>query len=155
MQTDNEAVKLRPVVRFREFPFGTMSDPSMREFMAALPRENEAEVVAYLKSGLILAYPMGADLLDWFDRPARANPTVEGKALGGTTPMTDGQWFWYAGLIAFIEKYHVRLPDEFVEHARQQGWCVNKEAVPRRRYDYSYFPTAAIASANIAEQTEP
>jgi hypothetical protein len=139
MITEEAVVKLKPVVRFKEFPFGTVTDPSMREFMAPEPWEDQDQVVAYLRSGLILAYPMGADLMDWFDRPNRANPLIEGQCLGGVTPLTDGEWFWPAGLVYFIEKYNVRVPQEFLEHAARHNWRVNKEVVPRRRYDFSYF----------------
>jgi hypothetical protein len=142
MSAEEIAVKLKPVVRFREFPFGTACDPSLREFMAPAPWQNQDRIVSYLRSGLILAYPMGADLMDWLDRSYRANPLVEGQPLGGATPLTDGTWFWYAGLIYFMERYNVRVPQEFVEHASQQGWWVNKDTVPRRRYDFSYFEAA-------------
>jgi hypothetical protein len=64
MLTEEITVKLKPVVRFREFPFGISSDPSLREFMATEPWENQDNVLSYLRSGLILAYPMGADLMD-------------------------------------------------------------------------------------------
>jgi hypothetical protein len=132
-------VMLTPVVRFREFPFGTIHDPSMRDCMSAQPWENQANVLQYLRSGLILGVNMGADLTDWFDPPAKANPIVEGRRRGGVTEMTDGIWFWYAGLIHFIEKYNVRVPAAFVEHAAQQNWCVDKARIPVCRYDFSYF----------------
>jgi hypothetical protein len=138
MQTEEVAVKLKPVVRFREFPFGTSNDPSMKEFMAPTPWPRQEKVLEYLRSGLILAYPMGADLMDWFDRPNRANPLIAGKPLGGVTPLTDGEWFWNAGLIHFIERYNVRVPDEFIEHAARNNWIVNQAAVPRQLYDFSY-----------------
>jgi hypothetical protein len=131
---------LKPVVRFREFPFGTIKDVSMRGFMAAEPWENQDRVVAYLRSGVILAYPMGADLMDWFDKPNRANPLIDGKQLGGATPLTDGEWWWPAGLIHFIQKYNVRVPAEFIEHAAQQNWRVDQNAVSRCHYDFSYSP---------------
>src|SRR5947209_17247609 len=110
----------------------------MREFMAPAPWPGQDKVLNYLRSGLILAYPMGADLMDWFDRPNRANPLIGGKPLGGVTPLTDGEWFWNAGLIHFVEKYNVRLPDNFIEHAAQNKWTVNKDAVPHQHYDFSY-----------------
>jgi hypothetical protein len=138
MNTEEVTFRLKPVVRFREFPFGTAKDPSMREFIETSPREDQDKVLAYLRSGLILAYPMGADLLDWFDRPSRANPLIDDQRLGGVTPMTDGVWFWHAGLIHFVERYNVRLPDEFMVHAAAQNWVVDREAIPHRLYDYSY-----------------
>jgi hypothetical protein len=90
MVEQDVVVKLRPVVRFREFPFGTREDVSMRAFMAPWPWEDQDKALAYLRSGKILAYPMGADLVDWFDRPNRANPTIDSQCVGGTTPLTDG-----------------------------------------------------------------
>jgi hypothetical protein len=129
-------VKLKPVARFREFPFGTANDPSMRDSTAAEPWEDQDKVLGYLRSGAIVAHPMGADLTDWFDRPSRANPVIDGKPLGGVTPLTDGEWFWPAGLIHFIEKYNVRVPREFVEHAARRGWTVRADDVPRCHYDF-------------------
>jgi hypothetical protein len=110
----------------------------MRDFMAAVPWEKQGQVLAYLRSGYILGYPMGGDLPDWFDNSQRANPVIEGRQVGGATPMTDGIWFWPAGLISFIEKYNVRVPQEFIEHAAASGWCVDREAVSRGSYEYDY-----------------
>jgi hypothetical protein len=141
-------VKLKPVVRFREFPFGTVDDPSMREAMSPQPRENEANVLAYLRSGLIYALPMGAGLMDWFDPPQQANVFLDGERVGGVTPLTDGVWFWHAGLIHFVEKYHVRVPDELIAHAASRGWRVDRDAVPRVAYDDSYFDAPADVAAH-------
>jgi hypothetical protein len=136
-------VMLKPVVRFREFPFGTASDPSMRAAMSPQPWEHQEKILEYLRSGLVLGVTMGADLTDWFDPPSKANPMVEGRSLGGTTQMTDGVWFWYAGLICFIEKYNVRVPEEFVQHAARNGWRVDRERIPSHRYECSYFEAAS------------
>jgi hypothetical protein len=138
MTAEEVVIKLKPVTHYREFPFGTGKDPSMREAMAPEPWENQDKVLDYLRSGMIIAYPMGADLLDWFDRPNRANPLIDGERVGGVTPLTDGEWFWPAGLIHFIEKYNVRLPAEFLEHVASRNWTLRKGDVPRCRYDFSY-----------------
>jgi hypothetical protein len=141
---EQRTIDLKPVVRFREFPFGTGNDPSMRESMSEQPWPDQERVLEYLRSGRVLALTMGADLTDWFDRPARANPVIDGQVEGGTTPMSDGVWFWYAGLIHFVEKYNVRLPEEFVRHAAGQGWRMNQPLEQGRRYRYSYFPEEAV-----------
>jgi hypothetical protein len=133
-------VNLKPVVHFREFPFGTSTDPSMREAMNERPWPDQENVLRYLRSGHRLAITMGADLTDWFDRPRKANPVIDGQVEGGATPLGDGVWFWYAGLIYFVEKYNVRLPDEFVRHAADQGWQVTRPLDAGVRYAYSYFP---------------
>jgi hypothetical protein len=132
------ATKLKAVVHYREFPFGTASDPSMRQFMAAEPWEHQAEVLSYLRSGYVLGIPMSADLPDWFDSSERANPMIDGRREGGVTPMTDGVWFWPAGLIHFIEKYNVCVPQEFIDHAASQGWRVNRALVSQGSYEYDY-----------------
>jgi hypothetical protein len=132
------ATKLKAVVHFREFPFGTIADPSMRQFMAKDPWEHQAEVLAYLRSGHVLGLPMSADLPDWFDPSARANPAIESGHKGGVTPMTDGVWFWPAGLIHFIEKYNVRVPQEFIDHAASHAWRVDRASVSQGFYEYDY-----------------
>lgn len=131
-------VKLRPVVHYREFPFGTSHDPSMRQFMSPEPWEYQADVLAYLRSGYILGLPMGADLPDWFDASDRANPLIEGRREGGATPMTDGVWFWPAGLIHFIEKYNVRVPQEFIDHAKSRAWRIDRASLSQGSYEYDY-----------------
>jgi hypothetical protein len=132
-------IRLKPVVRFREFPFGTAQDPSMHEAMSARPWQDQEHVLDYLRSGLILGVTLGADLTDWFDPPHRANPWIEARVVGGTTEMTDGTWFWYAGLIHFLGRYNVRVPEAFVHHAARQNWRVPKAAVSAVRYECSYF----------------
>jgi hypothetical protein len=59
---DLVAVKLKPVVHFREFPFGISTDPRMTEFMAERPGANQDKVLEYLRSGHVLALTRGADL---------------------------------------------------------------------------------------------
>jgi hypothetical protein len=89
---------------------------------------------------------MGADLTDWLDRSRKANPVIDGRAEGGTTEMTDGTWFWYAGLIYFIERYNLRVPEEFVQHAARNNWHVDRERIPPTLYDCSYLgePAASV-----------
>ena len=52
---EQTVVKLKPVVHFREFPFGTLADPSIREFMENRPWPNQEKVLQYLRSGHVLA----------------------------------------------------------------------------------------------------
>jgi hypothetical protein len=137
-------ILLRPVVRFREFPFGTATDASLRDFLAEAPWPHQEEVLAYLRSGLVLGVTMGADLTDWLDPSHKANPLIEGRPEGGTTEMTDGTWFWYAGLIYFVEKYNLRLAEEFIQHAARNNWRVDRERIPVANYDCSYFAAADV-----------
>jgi len=131
-------VKLKPLIQCREFPFGMIHDPSMRELMTPQPWEHQAEIVEYLRSGYIVGIVMGGGLRDWFNPSRDADPIIEGRIVGGVTPMTDGVWFWPAGLICFVERYNVRLPQEFIAHAASHGWRIDKEAVSQGSYDYDY-----------------
>jgi hypothetical protein len=132
-------VKLKPVVHFQEYPFGIATDPSMRDFMAERPWMNQDKVLEYLRSGHVLALTMGADLTDWCDRPHKANPVINGQTEGGTMALTDGEWFWYAGLIHYVERYNLRLPEEFTQHASEKHWRVSEELEKNCRYVWSYF----------------
>lgn len=142
---DATAIQLRNVVRFRDYPFGLRDDPSMRDSMTAAPWLDESNVLAYLRSGYLIGVVMGGHLPDWYDPDSSADPIIDGERRGGVTPMTDGVWFWPAGLIYFIERYHVRVPEEFVEHARLNAWRVDREQVAGREYDaFLYFDDARV-----------
>jgi hypothetical protein len=132
-------VRLRLVVRFREFPFGTVGDPSLCEFVSERPWQDQENVLSYLRSGYVFAIPIGGGARDHIDPSQRANPVVDGRGLAGCTEMTDGEWFWYAALIHYVERYNLRLPEEFVECARRHGWRVHKDGLPPARYEWSYF----------------
>lgn len=132
-------INLKPVVRYREFPFGITTDPSMTTGMASTPQAHQEKILQYLSSGHIIGYPMGAGLVDWFDKTSKANVCIQGKWMGGTTPMSDGIWFWYAGLIHFVEKYNVAVCQEFVEHAASQDWRIPQLQVRPQELAYSYF----------------
>lgn len=132
-------VKLTPVVRFREFPFGALGDPSMRGYTQPTRWTNQEEVLSYLRSGHILAVTMGATLIDCLDSARQVDVVIDGSPVGGATPMTDGDWFWYSGLIYFVQRYNLLLPTRFVESARAKNWKVDAELVQNCDYDYSYF----------------
>ncbi|MBW2240777.1 MAG: hypothetical protein JRH01_02230 [Deltaproteobacteria bacterium] len=40
----------------------------------------------------------------------------------GTSDLSDGVWLWPEGLAHYVARHGVRLPDEFVEHARSNGF---------------------------------
>jgi hypothetical protein len=132
------ATRLQPLVQFREFPFGTADDPSMRDSFSPGPWQMQDKALAYLRAGHVLAVLMGADLADPFDPSARANPVIDGKVEGGATPMTDGTWLWPAALIYFIEQYNLRVPHEFIDHAAASGWRVDRQVVSQGLYEYDY-----------------
>jgi len=146
--TTVETVLVRPVVRFREFPFGTRGDPSIVEFTSEQPQVHQRDLLRYLRSGLITGIAMGGSLPDYIDRSKKADATIDGKMMGelpaspglwgGVNEMTDGEWGWHVALIYYVENYNVRLPEEFIKHARRHHWQVNHDAVPASNYVFDY-----------------
>jgi hypothetical protein len=49
----------------------------------------------------------------------------------GDRDLTDGVWVWPEGLAHYVETHSVRLPDEFIDHMRSQGWRVPTESIIR------------------------
>ena len=49
----------------------------------------------------------------------------------GDRDLTDGVWVWPEGLAHYVEKHFVRLPDEFIDHVRSQGWRVTAQPITR------------------------
>jgi len=43
----------------------------------------------------------------------------------GSRDLTDGTWMWPEGLAHYVEAHDVALPDDFVQHARKQGWKIS------------------------------
>lgn len=65
-----------------------------------------AEVVEYLKHG----EP------DWICMGIYNHPFVEGKRLCGPYRYNDGVYRWDRDLWLYVSKYHVELPQDFIEH---------------------------------------
>jgi hypothetical protein len=47
-----------------------------------------------------------------------------GCGVNGTIEQTDGVFVWPEGLAHYVEVHSVRLPEEFVEHARARGFAI-------------------------------
>jgi hypothetical protein len=52
--------------------------------------------------------------------------TKDSRPIAPLATLTDGVWVWPADLAYYIETYHVRLPDEFAEHAASNSWIPPK-----------------------------
>jgi hypothetical protein len=105
-------VKWKQVGLFREIFPGEQSFPSMIPFLGTVPQEDEALITAYLKNG------RGTEassriVVDAFD---------VSKKIGLLAIQTDDVWNWPNVLAYYVETYHCRLPEEFVEHMRKRGW---------------------------------
>ncbi|MCY1045330.1 hypothetical protein OV208_28700 [Corallococcus sp. bb12-1] len=74
---------------------------------------DELRILQYLRSGSIVAVAPGIcrDVLD----PRR--PFLDRPVL-----LTDGVHSWLGELAHYVARYHVRLPEEWVEHMRRHHW---------------------------------
>ncbi len=111
--------RLRSYGFFRDLPFGEAGEPSLMEAIGSTPVADERRIVDYLRSGLQYALVPGVtvDVLAP-DRPA----------LGPLRYITDGEWLWRSDLAHYVERYHCRVVDEFVEHMKAQNWLPPTEA---------------------------
>jgi hypothetical protein len=78
--------------------------------------EDKPKIVKYLRSGVRWNAFMGHSYCRFEGGP----PDKE----MGSADLTDGVWLWPEGLHVYVERYHVRLPDEFVEHMRRNGFRI-------------------------------
>ncbi|MEE1930954.1 hypothetical protein V1J52_22710 [Streptomyces sp. TRM 70351] len=44
--------------------------------------------------------------------------------IGGDSIVTDGEWVWRRDLGFYVRRYHVRLPEEFLNRVRSFGYTV-------------------------------
>jgi hypothetical protein len=46
-----------------------------------------------------------------------------GCGVNGCTERSDGVWLWPEGLAHYVQHHDVRLPEEFLSHVRNRGYC--------------------------------
>lgn len=104
---------LKNVGYFKELHHGDPNGPSLREAVRAKAAPAEDRLAAYLKQGGVLATTGStvSDVLSDDDAP-----------IARLEILTDGEWNWPADLAYYVERYHVRLPEEFVEHVASRDW---------------------------------
>jgi hypothetical protein len=78
-------------------------------------------VLAYLRAGRVWISFNGWSY-------CRFGCGIDPRALGDSD-LTDGEWVWPEGLAHYAETHSVRLPDEFIDRMRSQGWRVPTEPI--------------------------
>jgi hypothetical protein len=110
--------RLRAVGFYKEFG-GSESEisqlPSLRDCVAEDPQPDEDKILQYLRTGRGYA-GRGSYEKDVLDPGARYGLVAD--------LLTDGVYLWRADLAYYVAKYHVRLPEDFLAHARAQNWTV-------------------------------
>ncbi|MFD0884583.1 hypothetical protein ACFQ08_08455 [Streptosporangium algeriense] len=88
---------------------------TIRDFVRDIPEPDEENVIRYLVGGHELFSVMGV------------NKDVLGsdyEILAGDSIMSDGEWVWRKGLWFYLSRYHVELPEDFLEKVRSCGYEV-------------------------------
>lgn len=106
-------MRLRLVGFFRELRHGMRTGPSLADSVRSQAAEDEEKMVRYLKLSPTFAAsgPLVDDVLD-----------SSNKEIAPLETATDGQWMWPRDLAYYVERYHVELPTEFVNHMRGRDW---------------------------------
>ncbi len=92
--------------KYEEFGPG-MGFPSMKDFFQSEKYENQDKIVHYLKTG----------------KPTMVQTMLPKDVFTGEpldfemTFVNDGVYSWCSDLAYYVEKYNLRLPDEFIKHA--------------------------------------
>jgi hypothetical protein len=74
---------------------------------------NAEKIVSYLKRGICVA-GCPKFVPDIFDPTSKVALTVD--------MYTDGSFLWQGQLAYYVQKYHLSLPPDFVEHMASRGW---------------------------------
>jgi hypothetical protein len=91
------------------------SEGSIHDACAAEPGVGEAAVVAYLRSGHGFL-----DVMEASKDVIRRDVVLT----GAPCLFSDGTWVWRLDLAHYVERYHLRLPREFLDHVRANGFSV-------------------------------
>lgn len=87
--------------------------PSITDHLSTSPHECEARVVAYLRNAICLGAKGGyvQDILD----SSSSVPLLPHL-------YTDGTYLWRLDTAYYVEKYHLRLPPDFIDHMASMKW---------------------------------
>jgi hypothetical protein len=103
------------VGEFNELEHGNPDGPSLRSAVRDHAGMYAHELVAYLRSGAVLAATVAV---------VRDVLAPDSAAIGGLQVLTDGRWLWYSDLAHYVDRYHVELDPRFVAHAQRSNWTI-------------------------------
>jgi hypothetical protein len=109
------ATKLVRIGHFKELKLGTPSDPSLRDSLQPDASPDDAKVVAYLRSGVQMFVAPG---------PVRDVLAADQAIIGTLAILTDGTYTWPSDYAHYVERYHAKVPDAFLAHARANAFTV-------------------------------
>lgn len=117
-------MKLKRVGFFSELRHGNPEGPSLKASVSAAAWHSEAaRIASYLSEATVVRASPGltTDVL-----------SENAPVIGSLRILTDGVWAWPSDLAYFFRHYHVRLPEDFVAHMRENNWhppTINEETL--------------------------
>ena len=96
---------------FSEMNISAADSGSVKDYVADKETYDKSTVIAYLRSQKRVS-----------SCPRAAIDCVTGEQISASySVFTDGEYDWCDFLIYHIEKYNVRLPQDFIEHIMKQA----------------------------------
>jgi hypothetical protein len=86
-------------------------------------KDSRGAIVDYLRSGVVVHEFLGCST-------CRFGACVPDELMGNRE-LSDGAWLWPEGLAHYVERHHVKLPDEYLEHMRQGQFQVPQHLDPQ------------------------
>jgi hypothetical protein len=94
-----------------------------------------ADVVKYLQSGIKIISTLGYSFCRFQDGP-------ESREMGNSD-LSDGAWVWPEGLWIYVDKYKVRLPDEFISHMKENAFQISpnldRHVILQGGYEFTFW----------------
>lgn len=90
------------LIQYEEFGPG-LGLPSMSDYFVPKPYEGQRRIVQYLREGMRTYSSTG------LARDCYTGEIIPGERCG----MTDGEYSWNSVLPYYVEKYNLRLPEDF------------------------------------------
>lgn len=118
-------MKLKMLGNYKEIPNGKRNLKSIKDFIMQEKYVFQDKILNYLKSGIAFAIAPGGELEDVI------NPKVGSAGLN--VWMTDGKYAWGGYLAYYVEKYNLKIDEEFIEHMKKNNFKIN---ITEREIDF-------------------
>lgn len=102
---------------FKEMKYGEEKDPSIFASINK-PVDDKALICSYLRNGYVMA--ACSDVVNDVVSPGNG-------AIGSPDDLTDGFWLWPGDLVYYVEKYDLKLDDDFVDYMKSHSWSVPQD----------------------------
>ena len=115
--------------------------PSIKTLASEHAQVDQEKLVTYLSRGKICAFTNDRYMKRDVFAPAQKTVTSiigwDDEEYSVDSLLTDGHWVWSVALIYYVKNYNVRLPDDFVRHARSKAFEISQVDIDGKTLDTS------------------